>query len=133
MLLMLMIALLLCCSKSWCQNNCSSSSFTGELQLVSDTTCLVPIRLIKKANIKLIERNSFIKIMKEQDDIIKLQKDEIKEYSVVIKDMQNRIVINNENTQRLNSEIEQCRKRNRILIGTTCGAVAITALVLILK
>lgn len=70
---MLTIALLLCCFKSWCQNKVSELSFTGEIQLAPDSTCIVPIKLIKQANIKLIERNSFTKVMQEQEDIIKLQ------------------------------------------------------------
>lgn len=69
---MLTIALLLCCFKSWCQNKVSELSFTGN-QLAPDSTCIVPIKLIKQANIKLIERNSFTKVMQEQEDIIKLQ------------------------------------------------------------
>ena len=131
MLLTLTIALLLYCSKSWCQNNVGSSSFTGEIQLISDSTCIVPIKLIKQANVKLIERNSFSKIITEQNDIINLQKQEIKECSVIIKDMQNRIVISNNINNELNDRIDKYRKRNKILIGTTCGAVLITALVLI--
>ena len=79
---MLTIVLLLCCFKSWCQNKVSELSFTGEIQLAPDSTCIVPIKLIKQANIKLIERNSFTKVMQEQEDIIKLQKLELKEYSV---------------------------------------------------
>ena len=107
---MLTIALLLCCSKSWCQNKVSELSFTGEIQLAPDSTCIVPIKLIKQANIKLIERNSFTKVMQEQEDIIKLQKLELKEYSVIVGDMQNRIVSYNTINNNLNKQIEQYKK-----------------------
>lgn len=130
---MLTIALLSYCSKSWCQNKVGELSFTGEIQLAPDSTCIVPIKLIKQANIKLIERNSFIKIMQEQDDIIKLQKLELKEYSVIVGDMQNRIVSYSTINNDLNKQIEQYKKRNRILIGTSCGIIAVAALVLIIK
>lgn len=130
---MLTIALLLCCFKSWCQNKVSELSFTGEIQLVPDSTCIVPIKLIKQANIKLIERNSFTKVMQEQEDIIKLQKLELKEYSVIVGDMQNRIVSYNTINNNLNKQIEQYKKRNKILIGTSCGVIAVVALILIIK
>lgn len=130
---MLTIVLLLCCSKSWCQNKVSELSFTGEIQLAPDSTCIVPIKLIKQANVKLIERNSFIKIIQEQEDIIKLQKLELKEYSVIVGDMQNRIVSYNTINNDLNKQIEQYKKRNRILIGTSCGVVVVAALILIIK
>ena len=130
---MLTIVLLLCCSKSWCQNKVSELSFTGEIQLASDSTCIVQIKLIKQANIKLIERNSFTKVMQEQEDIIKLQKLELKEYSVIVGDMQNRIVSYNTINNNLNKQIEQYKKRNKILIGTSCGVIAVAALILIIK
>lgn len=130
---MLTIVLLLCCSKSWCQNKVSELSFTGEIQLAPDSTCTVPIKLIKQANIKLIERNSFTKIMQEQEDIIKLQKLELKKYSVIVGDMQNRIVSYNTINNNLNKQIEQYKKRNKILIGTSCGVIAVAALILIIK
>lgn len=130
---MLTIVLLLCCSKSWCQNKVSELSFTGEIQLAPDSTCIVPIKLIKQANVKLIERNSFIKIIQEQEDIIKLQKLELKEYSVIVGDMQNRIVSYNTINNDLNKQIKQYKKRNRILVGTTCGVVVVAALILIIK
>ena len=130
---MLTIALLLCCFKSWCQNKVGELSFTGEIQLASDCTCIVPIKLIKQANIKLIERNSFTKVMQEQEDIIKLQKLELKEYSVIVGDMQNRIVSYNTINNNLNKQIEQYKKRNKILIGTSCGVIAVAALILIIK
>lgn len=127
------IALLLCCFKSWCQNKVSELSFTGEIQLAPDGTCIVPIKLIKQANIKLIERNSFTKVMQEQEDIIKLQKLELKEYSVIVGDMQNRIVSYNTINNNLNKQIEQYKKRNKILIVTSCGIIAVAALILIIK
>lgn len=130
---MLTIALLLCCSKSWCQNKVSELSFTGEIQLAPDNTCIVPIKLIKQANIKLIERNSFTKVIQEQEDIIKLQKLELKEYSVIVGDMQNRIVSYNTINNNLNKQIEQYKKRNKILIGTSCGVIAVATLILIIK
>ena len=130
---MLTIALLSYCSKSWCQNKVGELSFTGEIQLAPDSTCIVPIKLIKQANIKLIERNSFTKVMQEQEDIIKLQKLELKEYSVIVGDMQNRIVSYNTINNNLNKQNEQYKKRNRILNGTSSGVVVVAALILIIK
>jgi hypothetical protein len=74
-----------------------------------------------------------MKVMQEQEDIIKLQKLELKEYSVIVGDMQNRIVSYNTINNNLNKQIEQYKKRNKILIGTSCGVIAVAALILIIK
>ena len=89
--------------------------------------------------IKEVRQNDYVKPLilltarSEQEDIIKLQKLELKEYSVIVGDMQNRIVSYNTINNNLNKQIEQYKKRNKILIGTSCGVIAVAALILIIK
>lgn len=129
----LLIVCLLLTFKSYCQNKEPIVSPTGELQLIGDGKCIVPIELIRKANAKLIERKGFAKIICQQDTIIRLQKLQINEYNNVVIDMQSRIIDANKYNEELNTAIERQRKKNKILVGTTCGALAVTVLVLLIK
>lgn len=106
---------------------------TGEIQLIGDNKCIVPVELIRRANAKLIERKGFAQLICQQDTIIRLQKLQIKEYNTIVTDMQSRIVDVNKYNEELHAAIERQKKKNRILIGTTCGAVAVTILVLLIK
>ena len=84
-------------------------------------------------NAKLIERKGFAQIICQQDTIIRLQKLQIKEYNNIVVDMQSRIIDANKYNEELNTAIERQRKKNKILVGTTCGALAVTVLVLLIK
>ena len=75
----------------------------------------------------------FAKIICQQDTIINLQKQEIKEYSIIVSDMQSRILDANKYNEELQVIIEKQRVKNKIFIGTTCGAIAVTALLLLLN
>lgn len=130
---LLTIVLLLLTFKSYCQTKEPSVSPTGELQLIGDGKCVVPIELIRKANAKLIERKGFAQIICQQDTIIRLQKLQIKEYNNIVVDMQSRIIDANKYNEELNTAIERQRKKNKILVGTTCGSLAVTVLVLLIK
>lgn len=130
---LLTIVLSLLTFKSYCQTKEPIVSSTGELQLIGDGKCIVPIELIRKANAKLIERKGFAQIICQQDTIIRLQKLQIKEYNNIVVDMQSRIIDANKYNEELNTAIERQRKKNKILVGTTCGALAVTVLVLLIK
>ena len=129
---LLTIVLLLLTFKSYCQTKEPIASPTGELQLIGDGKCIVPIELIRKANAKLIERKGFAQIICQQDTI-RLQKLQINEYNNIVVDMQSRITDANKYNEELHAAIEKQRKKNKILVGTTCGAVAVTILVLLIK
>ena len=130
---LLTIVLLLLTFKSYCQTKEEMASSTGEIQLIGDNKCIVPVELIRRANAKLIERKGFAQLIYQQDTIIRLQKLQIKEYNTIVTDMQSRIVDANKYNEELHAAIEKQKKKNRILIGTTCGAVAVTVLVLLIK
>lgn len=67
-----MTLLLLNCLKSWSQIN-NECSLYGGLNIDDTTVVSIPISYIKKANVKLIERNYLIKINNEKDSIINMQ------------------------------------------------------------
>lgn len=69
-----MTLLLLNCLKSWSQIN-NEYSLYGGLNIEDTTVVSIPISYIKKANVKLIERNYLIKINHEKDSIISMQND----------------------------------------------------------
>ena len=52
-------------------NSLDSVPFTGK-QIIEDTCVTVPIRLIRSANNKMIERKYLLKIVDAQDSIIQL-------------------------------------------------------------
>lgn len=60
------------CLKSWSQIN-NECPLYGELNIEDTTIVNIPISYIKKANVKLIERNYLIKINNEKDSIINMQ------------------------------------------------------------
>lgn len=119
--------------KSYCQTNGPIVPSTGEIKLIGDNKCIVPIELIRKANAKLIERKGFAKIIAQQDTIIRLHKFEIKQYSEIVIDMQNRIVDANKVNEDLHYAIEQQRKRTKTWMYVSGGAVAATILILLVK
>lgn len=88
----------------------------------------LPISLIKKANERLIERKYLISIYYEQDSIIQFQNSYIANQSVIIKDMQNKIVINNQINEDLNNALDKQKKKNKVI---TYGAVGVVAGLLI--
>ena len=86
---LLTIVLLLLTFKSYCQTKEPIAYSTGELQLIGDGKCVVPIELIRKANAKFIERKGFAQIICQQDTIIRLQKLQIREYNNIKKEVIN--------------------------------------------
>ena len=88
----------------------------------------LPISLIKKANERLIERKYLISIYYEQDSIIQFQNSYIANQSIIINDMQNRIITNNQINEDLNKALDKQKKKNKII---TYGAVGVVAGLLI--
>lgn len=127
---MVTIVLLSFYFKTYSQNNYIKIK---DIIINSDTTCIVPTRLIKDANIKLIERNAFAKIIAEQDTIIILYERQVDEYYCTVTEMQDRLI----NADKINNELKESiikkQKLNKIFIGTTCGIAVVTALSLLLK
>lgn len=84
----------------------------------------LPISLIKKANERLIERKYLISIYYEQDSIIQFQNSYIANQSIIINDMQNRIITNNQINEDLNKALDKQKKKNKIITYSAVGVVA---------
>lgn len=94
---------------------------------------LIPISVIKQANVKLNERLHLINIVSEQELIIS----DYKLYTItqdsIIKEFQNRIINANKINENYYKEIEKQRNRKDIWKGTAIGAIISTVLVFLLK
>lgn len=123
-----MIVLLLLSFKSWCQNNDNIPLRASNL---NDTISKVevPISIIKKANVKLIERKYLIKLNKEKDSIIQFNN----QYILIQKDLINKLNYNLAETQKLNNDIQKDLDKQKRLkntfIYTTGGACLLIVLV----
>lgn len=107
-------------------NPCPS---TGELQKVDTATAIIPIYLLRQANIKMIERDYLLQINKEQDSIINLQDKYIKEQNIVIKDFQSKVVKYTDISNKLNKDLEKQIAKTKVItiagIGVVVGVLTI--------
>lgn len=120
MLKILLTLLLLNCFLSLQANDLDSVPFTWE-QIIEDTCVTVPIRLIRSANDKMIERKYLLKVTDAQDSIICLKTNYILQQDTIINDLKNRIL----ETNRINNELqERCKKERtkKIIYGSVAGA-----------
>lgn len=103
-----------------------SVPFTGE-QFVEDTCVNVPIRFIRSANDKMIERKYLLKVTEAQDSIIVLNKKYILQQDTIIDDLQNRILECN----RINTDLQNSYKRERnkkIIYGSVAATLAVATI-----
>lgn len=101
-------------------NSLDSITFTGE-QIIEDTCATVPIRLIRSANNKMIERKYLLKVVDAQDSIIQLNNKYVLQQDTIINDLKNRIL----ETNRINNDLEERYKKERtkkIIYGSIAGA-----------
>lgn len=104
-------------------NSLDSVPFTGE-QIIEDTCVTVPIRLIRSANNKMIERKYLLKIVDAQDSIIQLNNKYVLQQDTIINDLKNRIL----ETNRINNDLEERYKKERtkkIIYGSIAGALLV--------
>ena len=104
-------------------NNLDSVPFTGE-QIIEDTCVTVPIRLIRSANNKMIERKYLLKVVDAQDSIIQLNNKYVLQQDTIINDLKNRIL----ETNRINNELKERYKKERtkkIIYGSIAGALLV--------
>jgi len=128
-----MTVLLLISLKSYQARSQTISSSTGK-QLQSDTSKItVPIIYIKDANAKLIERLYLLKINKQQDSIINLNKLYINEQSNIIKDFQNKVVNITNDNNKLKTEVVKQKNKSNIFIGTTVISLIVVTITLLIK
>ena len=107
---------------SWCQSDTTSIISTGEF-INSDTIVTIHINHIRKANTLMIERNYLLDITEEQDSIICLHKLYIYEQDSIIKLFKDRVKESNKINEDINKAYES-ERRKTIIFGTTTGVLA---------
>lgn len=112
--------LLLSSLSSYAQTNNNSPS-TGNL-LEADTTIIaIPIKYIRNANTKLIERIYLLEINKQQDTLINMKDRYINEQQKIITDFQKRVEEANKINQAIKQDLDKQKIKNKII---TYGAGA---------
>lgn len=101
-------------------NYCQSTNHINVPTGLQDSV-LISINDIRIVNEKLIERKYYIKINKEQEEIIKLNNDYINEQHKIIDDLQDRIVATQDINNKLQKEYEKEKKNKKIAIGCASG------------
>lgn len=124
----MMIALVLICSKGWCQSDNDTIHLRGNADSV--TMVSVGINYIKQANIKLYERKMLIELNAEKDTIIAFKDSYILEQERIIKDFQDKVNKGNDINKEISRNLEK-QKKITYIIGGVAGASIITTIILI--
>ena len=88
----------------------------------------IPIELLRKANIKMIERKYFKKIIIEQDSIITLKDKYILEQENVI-----RLLVNAQLNETIKKDLEREKVKSKIFGGIAGVAVVVTIVTILIK
>lgn len=124
-----MILLLLSCFTLWSREN----PFKEEDLHINDTTVVIPIDIIRKANIKLIEGNYYKEMSYQKDTIINDLNNMVSLYVSVNDDLANKLITQEELNKKLQKNLDAKRKVNNILIGATTVGVLGTIILYLLK
>ena len=103
-LFLIVFMLLLVDSLSWCQIHPPTGGLAQDSVYIS-------LDLIKAANIKLIEARANKQIVLVQDSIISNQRSIINDLDSINNELQDRIVMANQNTERLIKDIDKYQRR----------------------
>lgn len=112
--------LLLSCLSSYAQTNDNFPS-TGQIKQSDTTVVAIPIKYIRSANVKLIERLYLLEINKQQDTLINMKDDYINEQKRIIIDFQKRVDEANKINQAVKQDLNKQKIKNKII---TYGAGA---------
>lgn len=93
----------------------------------------IPIELLRKANIKMIERNHFKKIIIEQDSIINFKDKYILEQEKIINDFQKRLIVNAQLNETIKKDLEREKIKSKIFGGIAGVAVVVTIVTILIK
>lgn len=103
-LCLIVFMLLLVDSLSWCQIHPPTGGLAQDSVYIS-------LDLIKAANIKLIEAKANKQIVIVQDSIISNQRSIINDLDSINNELQDRIIMANQNTERLIKDIDKYQRR----------------------
>ena len=105
---------------SYAQTNANHPS-TGQIKQSDTTIVTIPIKYIRNANTKLIERIYLLKINKQQDSLINMKDSYINEQKRIIIDFQKRVDEANKINQAVKQDLNKQKTKNKII---TYGASA---------
>lgn len=120
---MLVIVLILSCLNNLLAQDKQCSPLRASEHKTDTTNVIIPISLIKQANVKMLERIYLIKINNEKDSIITLKDNYIKEQSIIIKDFQNKIYNINNYNKVIEQSLKKEKRKNKIIMGVGCSAI----------
>lgn len=103
-LFLIVFMMLLVDSLSWCQIHPPTGGLAQDSVYIS-------LDLIKAANIKLIEAKANKQIVLVQDSIISNQRSIINDLDSINNELQDRIIMANQNTERLIKDIDKYQRR----------------------
>lgn len=103
-LFLIVFMMLLVDSLSWCQIHTPTGGLAQDSVYIS-------IDLIKAANVKLIEAKANKQIVLVQDSIINNQRSIINDLDSINNELQDRIIMANQNTERLTKDIDKYQRR----------------------
>lgn len=98
---------------------------TGDLIQTDTATAVIPIYLIKQANVKMIERLYLLEINKQQDSIIQLKDKYINEQQFIINDFQNKIIKANDLNNNIKNELDKEKTKTKIFGGIAGTSVLV--------
>lgn len=120
---MLTIVLLLNSLNLLAQQNNINVPLRGSECSPDAAVAVVQINLLKKANVKMIERNYLININKEQDSIIIMKDKYINEQQKVIADFQMRVNNTNKLNESIKLDLERQKRKNKIISYGAGGVI----------
>lgn len=122
---MLVIVMLLNNLQSLVLANDNVIPSTGDLIQTDTATAVIPIYLIKQANVKMIERLYLLEINKQQDSIIQLKDKYINEQQFIINDFQNKIIKANDLNNNIKNELDKEKTKTKIFGGIAGTSVLV--------
>lgn len=124
-LFLIVFMMLLVDSLSWCQIHPPTGGLAQDSVYIS-------LDLIKAANIKLIEAKANKQIVLVQDSIISNQRSIINDLDSINNELQDRIIMANQNTERLIKDIDKYQRRAKRASWAAVGSGSAFLVLLIL-
>lgn len=120
---MLVIVMLLNNLQSLVVANDNVIPSTGDSIQTDTAVAVIPIYLIKQANVKMIERLYLLEINKQQDSIIQLKDKYINEQQLIINDFQNKIIKANDLNNNIKNELDKEKTKTKIFGGIAGASI----------
>lgn len=124
-LYLIVFMMLLVDSLSWCQIHPPTGGLAQDSVYIS-------LDLIKAANVKLIEAKANKQIVLVQDSIINNQRSIINDLDSINDELQDRIIMANQNTERLTKDIDKYQRRAKRASWAAVGSSSAFLVLLIL-